>query len=57
MVMYIVQKAYRDLAKKSAHLVGSDSIKALDKAVEKLILDAMKRTKANGRKTIKAQDI
>ena len=57
MVKYIVQKAYRDLAKKTNHLVGGDSIKALDKAVEKLILNAMARTKANGRKTIKAQDI
>ncbi|MEX2720674.1 MAG: histone-like protein [Candidatus Wukongarchaeota archaeon] len=56
MVMYIVQKAYRDFAKKQGHLVGSDSIKALDEAVEKLIEAAMERTKANGRKTIKAQD-
>ncbi len=56
MVMYIVQKAYRDLAKGKGFLVGSDSIKALDEAVEKLIAAAMERTKANGRKTIKAQD-
>ncbi|MEX2721968.1 MAG: hypothetical protein Q6362_011250 [Candidatus Wukongarchaeota archaeon] len=57
MATFIVQKAYRDLAKKKGFLVGSDSIKALDKAVEKLVTDAMARTKANGRKTIKAQDI
>jgi len=57
MVKYIVQKAYRDLAKEKGHLVGSDSIKALDKAVETLLMGAMKRCKANGRKTIKAQDI
>ncbi len=57
MATFIVQKAYRDLAKKKGFLVGSDSIKALDKAVEKLVTDAMTRTKANGRKTIKAQDI
>ena len=56
MVMYIVQKAYRDLAKGRGFLVGSDSIKALDEAVEKLVMAAMERTKANGRKTIKAQD-
>ena len=57
MVTYIVQKAYRDLAKKKGFLVGSDSIKALDEAVEKLITAAMARTTANRRKTIKAQDI
>ena len=57
MVTYIVQKAYRNLAKEKGFLVGSDSIKALDEAVEKLILNAMTRTKANGRKTLKAQDI
>ena len=57
MVKYIVQKAYRDLAKKKGFLVGSDSIKALDKAVEKLITAAMPRTTANKRKTIKARDI
>ncbi len=56
MVQHIVQKAYHDLAKKKGFHVGSDSIKALDKAVEKLILNAMTRTKANRRKTIKARD-
>ena len=46
-------KAY---AKKKGAMVGSDSYDAFNKAIGKMLDDAIARTKANKRKTLKAQD-
>lgn len=55
MVDIIVKKAVRDAA--GEFLVSGDFYDALDGKVKELVDDAKDRAKANGRKTLKPQDI
>jgi hypothetical protein len=49
---FFVKSAMKAYAKKKGAMVGSDSYDAFNKAIG----DAIARTKANKRKTLKAQD-
>ena len=51
----IVKSAVR--AKLKGMRASEDFFKALDKAVEALIASAVKRAKANGRKTVRGHDV
>lgn len=52
----VVKNAVRNLVKKKANVSG-DFYKALDKEVRKTVNGAVKRAKANGRKTVQARDL
>lgn len=51
----VVKSAVR--AKLRGMRASADFFKALDKAVEKLVAEAVKRAKANGRKTVRGYDL
>ncbi len=53
---FFVKSAMKAYAKKKGAMVGSDSYDAFNKAIGKMLDDAIARTKANKRKTLKAQD-
>ncbi len=53
---FVVKSAVQAFAKKSNMMVGSDSYDAINKAIEGMLKAASARTKANGRKTLKAYD-
>jgi len=53
---FFVKSAMKEYAKKKGVMVGSDSYDALNKSIGKMLDGAFARTKANKRKTLKAQD-
>jgi len=53
---FFVKSAMKEYAKKKGAMVGSDSYDAFNKAIGKMLDGAIARTKANKRKTLKAQD-
>jgi len=53
----VVQSKVKELIKKAGCNTSGESIDAFSKAVEGLIQKAVNRCKANGRKTVKAQDV
>lgn len=53
----VVGSKVRDLIKRDNCNTGGDVNEALSKAVEKLVITAVARAKANGRKTVRGADI
>jgi len=54
---FIVKKAIQDYARKKKVQVGGDLYGALDKKIENLLDNAVKRCGDNKRKTLKAYDL
>ncbi|MEM2141960.1 MAG: DUF1931 domain-containing protein [Candidatus Thorarchaeota archaeon] len=54
---YVVKSKVQELAKKHEMNVGSDFYGELDKKVEKVIEEAVKRAQENKRKTLKPYDL
>ncbi|MFB6089307.1 MAG: DUF1931 family protein [Candidatus Aenigmatarchaeota archaeon] len=52
----IVKNAVKEKVK-GTHNVSADFYDALDGKVQELVMEAAKRAKANGRKTIQARDL
>jgi len=56
--VYVLKKSgVKDAAKEIDMRIGADTIDALNEKVISLIENAAKRTKGNGRKTIKEYDL
>ncbi len=53
----IVKNAVREFAKTNNVNTSGDVFAKLDERVRKMLSDAISRTKANGRKTLKARDL
>lgn len=53
----VVQSKVREVAKKADVNMSGDFVDALSKKVEEIINQAIKRAKANGRKTIRSYDL
>lgn len=53
----VVQSKVREVFKNLDCNTGSDALDQLNKEVERVIKEAARRTKENGRKTVKAADV
>jgi histone H3/H4 len=53
----VVQSKVREMIKGQGCSTSADAVDALSAEVSRLIKKAIERTKANGRKTVKGQDI
>jgi len=53
----VVASSAKDVIKKEDMNCGGDFVEALDKVIEAKIKKACERAKANGRKTVRADDL
>ncbi|MBD3406070.1 MAG: DUF1931 domain-containing protein [Candidatus Lokiarchaeota archaeon] len=56
-ITFFVKKGIQDFAKQHNMMVGSDSYDAVNEKIHEMLLAAVERCKANGRKTLKAYDL
>ena len=57
MADYVYNSRVKDAAKAAGMRTSGDAVAAFNKAVDDMIRKAAARAKANGRKTIQAQDV
>jgi len=57
MADYVYNSRVKDAAKAAGMRMSGDAVAAFNKAVDDMIRKAAARAKANGRKTIQAQDV
>ncbi len=55
--MIVVKKQVKEFVKKLEASISADAYDILEEKVGNLLVDAVNRAKANGRKTLKAKDL